>query len=283
MMNANQNDVRPPPDGDPTMRDTLSQFAQTTFTKDNFEAAGRVAKEKALELQQQAREGDRSLRFLAFVGGIGCTLVGLIELTSRLARLDLVGAIIDVYIVLLGFIVIALEGRDVFLSQQFLESLNKNALFLTFLWGRGALYFVCGTLQLTQIDLLNLIAGGYICFVGILYVVVGNSTAKKLRAIGVRKSMFTDETLRARFKAADIGGDGLTLEQFRSLCDDLGLGLAGREVEAAFGCIMQTAAGNGGNGTTDKLSYAAFKRWWDGLEGGDIDQPIGGDNPCMFV
>ena len=129
------------------------------------------------------------------------------------------------------------------------------------------------------------------CFVGILYIVVGNSTAKKLRNIGIRKSMFTDETLRARFRSADVGGDGLTVEQFRSLCDDLGLDLAGREVEAAFGNIMRTSGnGNGGNGT-DKLSYAAFKRWWDNLEGeGDINdknnnnnQPLGGDNPCLFV
>ena len=141
------------------MTDTLSQFAKTTFTKDNLEAAGRVAKEKALELRTRAEEGDRSLRFLAFAGGIGCTLVGILELASRLARLELVGAIIDVYIVLLGCVVIALEGRDILLPRTVVENLNKYALFLTFLWGRGALYFVCGTLQLTQIDVFNLIAG----------------------------------------------------------------------------------------------------------------------------
>lgn len=274
-------------DSNSNMTDTFSRFAKTAFSSDNLESAGRAAKEKALELQKQAREGDRSLRFLAFVGGVACTLVGLLELTTRLARLAFLEAIIDVYIVLLGCVVIALEGRDVFLSKGIVQSINKHALFLTFLWGRGALYFVCGTLQLTQIDIFTLIVGGYMCFVGILYIVVGNTTAKKLRAIGVRKSLFSEEILRSKFRAADVGGDGLTLVEFRDLCQDLDLDLAGREVEATFGTILQSTSNGTGHGhgsiDGDKLSYSSFKSWWDALEDGGADDAPLADNACAFV
>ena len=140
---------------------TISQFAKTAFTSENIEAAGRYTKEKALELKTQAQEGDRSLRYMGLIGGVACILVGLFELTSRIMRLQLVGAVIDVYVIMLGSVIIVLEGKDMFLSKRLVQNLNKYALFLKFLWGRGCLYFICGTLQLTQIDLFTLVAGEF--------------------------------------------------------------------------------------------------------------------------
>jgi len=261
-MNANQNQTH---NGN-KMADNVSQFAKTTFTSENIEAAGRFTKEKVIALKTQAQEGDRSLRFLALIGGIGCIIVALFELTSRIMRLQLVGAIIDLYIIIIGSIVVILEGKDIFLSKILVQNLNKYASFLKFLWGRGSLYFVCGTLQLTQIDLFNLVAGGYMCAVGTLYIVVGNNTAKKLKAI--RKSLYSENSLRSKFQIANVeGDDGLNLKQFRFLCEDLGLDLNRRETEAVFGNIQNT-----GDEANDKLSYQEFKSWWDDLEGdGQID------------
>mmetsp|Transcript_18384 Transcript_18384/g.41961 ORF Transcript_18384/g.41961 Transcript_18384/m.41961 type:complete len:274 (+) Transcript_18384:122-943(+) len=270
MMNGNQNEIK---HDNSIMAETLSQFAKSTFTTENIEAAGRFTKEKVMELRAQAQEGDKSLRFLALVGGIGCIVVGLFELTSRIMGLQLVGAIIELYVILLGTVVVILEGKDMLLSKSLVQYINKYALVLKFLWGRGALYFICGTLQLTQIDLFNLAAGGYMCAVGILYIVVGNKTANKLRAI--RKSLYTEGTLRTKFRAADIEGDGLSLKQFRSLCENLGLDLTAREAEATFGFIQKM----GDSHTKDKLSYEEFKRWWDDLDGeGQLD-----DNAFIFV
>lgn len=141
------------------MADAFSQFAKTAFTSEGIGAAGRFTKEKALELKTQAQEGDRSLRFLALIGGVGCVFVGFFELASRIMGIQLVAAIIDLYIIMLGSVVVILEGKDIFLSKRLVQNLNKYALFLKFLWGRGSLYFVCGTLLLTQIDLFNFIAG----------------------------------------------------------------------------------------------------------------------------
>jgi hypothetical protein len=155
MINANQNQA----DHGNNMTDTFSQFAKTALISENLEAAGRFTKEKALELKTQAQEGDRSLRFLALIGGFGCMVVGLFELSLRIMKLQLVGAIIHLYIIMLGSVVVILEGRDFFLSKRLVQNLNKYALFLKFLWGRGSLYFICGTLQLSQIDLFNLVVG----------------------------------------------------------------------------------------------------------------------------
>lgn len=110
------------------------------------------------------------------------------------------------------------------------------------------------------------------CAVGILYIVVGNSTAKKLKAI--RKSLYPEHTLRSKFQVANVEGNGLDLKQFRFLCEDLGLDLTVREIEATFGNIQKN-----GDGTNDKLSYEEFKGWWDDLDGdGQID-----DNAFIFV
>ena len=100
------------------------------------------------------------------------------------------------------------------------------------------------------------------CAVGILYIIVGNNTAKKLKAI--RKSLYSEGALRTKFQAANVEGDGLDVKQFRFLCDDLGLDFTARETEAAYGHIRKMGAE-----TNDKLSYDDFKSWWDNVEGGD--------------
>eukprot|EP00536_Pseudo-nitzschia_multiseries_P007734 jgi/Psemu1/196263/e_gw1.184.66.1 len=257
---------------DASVADTISQFAKAAFTSQGLEAAGRYTREKAMELKTQAQEGDRSLRFLALIGGVACLVIGSFELTSRILHLQLVAAIIDVYIIMLGLVVVILEGKDLFLSKKLVQNINKYALFLKFLWGRGSLYFICGTLQLSQIDLFNFIAGGYMCAVGILYIVVGKSTASKLKAI--RKALYSEGTLRTKFQEANVTGGGLDLKQFRFLCQNLGLDLTAREIEAAFDFIRKSE-----DDTNEKLSYENFKEWWNDLEGdGQIDE-----NAFIFV
>ena len=252
-----------------SLAETISQFAQSTFTKENLEAAANHTKEKAIELKKEAQDGDHSLKFLALIGGFACVVVGILELVSRFMRLDVVGALIDCYIIILGLVVIILEGKNKLLSAQFVDRIHKYALFLKFLWGRGALYFVVGTLQLYQIDLLNLISGGYMCFVGVLYIVVGRRTANKLKTL--KKYIYSEHTLRAKYQEANIEGDGLNLSQFRGLCFNLGLDLTRRETEAAFDYISTKSNG-------DKLSYEDFQAWWNES---DADERI--DDSYNFV
>jgi hypothetical protein len=253
--------------------DNISQIAKSAFTTENLEAAGRFTKEKAMEIKKQAEDGDQSLRFLALIGGIACIIVGIFETTSHIMRLHLVGALIDICVVLLGVIVVILEGKDMLLSESLVQKIHKYALLLKFLWGRGMLYLFIGALQLYQIDLFNLICGGYMCAIGGLYIFVGYRTANKLKTM--RKSLYSEDTLRVKFQNADIEGDGLNVQQFQSLCVDLGLDLTGKEIEAAFGYIQRMNDGI----TTEKLRYESFLAWWSSSDGeGQVDE-----NEFIFV
>jgi COPI associated protein len=264
-----------------SMTEAFTRHIAAAFSKEGLEAAGQFTKEKASELKREAQDGDNSLRFLALVGGMACVVVGLLELVTRFMRLDIVGAMIDAYIILLGVLVVLLEGKKMFLSAGVVEKIHKYALFLQFVWGRGAVYFICGTLQLYQLDLLNLIVGCYMCFVGGLYIVVGNRTATKLKAL--RKTIYSEHDLRTKYVQADIEGDGLNLQQFRGLCVSLGLDLTRRETEAAFQHIQskslsssssaqqkQQQNGLPSNYTDVKLTYEDFQRWWSSTDAEDV-------------
>lgn len=278
------------------MAQTFMQMASSAFSKENLAAASQYTKDKASELRREAQDGDNSLRFLALVGGMACVVVGTLELVSRFMRLDVVGALIDIYIILLGVLVVLLEGKKMFLSAGAVDRIHKYALFLQFVWGRGAIYFICGTLQLYQVDLLNLIVGSYMCFVGGLYIVVGQRTATKLKTL--RQSIFSERDLRTKYIQADIDGDGLNLQQFRGLCVSLGLDLTRRETEAAFQHIQNKSkssrssisapnghqhvsptTSNGGVEADSKLTYEDFKQWWSSTEGEDVID----ENAFQFV
>jgi COPI associated protein len=249
--------------GDSNFASTISQFAQAAFTKQNIEAATKYTKEQAVELKKQAQDGDHSLRFLGVVAGIACVVVGILELISRFLRFDIVGALIDFYIIVLGVIVIVLEGKNTLLPTKLVDNVHKYALFLKFLWGRGCLYFVIGTLLLSQFDLLNLIAGGYMCTVGILYIVVGKRTADKLKKL--RKFVYSEQTLRTQYNEADIEGHGLNMSQFKTLCFNLGLDLTRRELEAAFGHIQSKSH-------SERLTYQDFQAWWNEDAAQQVDE-----------
>jgi hypothetical protein len=233
--------------------DALSKFAQNVFTKENIEKAGQVAKEKASELHRQAQDGDYSLRFLALLGGILILFVSGLSFVGKILTLNIVGALFELYAFLLGALVLVLEGKQMFLPTNFVNRIHKYALFLKFLWGRGCLYFIAGSLQLSQMDLLNYISGGYMCFVGGLYVFVGQRTAYKLKAM--RKTLYSEQTLRTKFHEAGTDGDGaLDITQFRGLAESLGLDLTRRETEAAFAHLHKA--------DNEKLSYQEFQSWW---------------------
>jgi hypothetical protein len=234
---------------------TVSQFAQSTFTKQNIEAATNYTKEQAIELQKQAQDGNHSLRFLGVVAGLACVVVGIIELISRSLRFDIVGALIDCYIIIVGVMIIVLESKRTLLPAELVDNVHKYALFLTFLWGRGSLYFVIGTLLLYQLNLLNLIAGGYMCAVGVLYLLVRKRTVAKLQQ-QQRKYIYSEESLRTKYNEVDIDGSGLDISRFKAVCFNLGLDLTRLELEATFEQIQSKSK-------SERLRYQDFQAWWN--------------------
>jgi len=133
-------------------------------------------------------------------------------------------------------------------------------LFLKYIWGRGIVYVIAGNLQFAQGGLFNWIVGAYVMFVGVVYIAVGRSSAKKLSAL--KHNLFSEATIKAKFKKADTKGEGtINLEQFGTLCDSLDLDMTKREKEAIF-FHLDTS-------DDDLLSLEEFQAWWNNYDASD--------------
>lgn len=239
----------------------LTNIASSLLTKENAEIAGNFAKEKFLELRKQASDGDYSIRLLALLGGIQLICLSTTELLGKVLTLHLFGALIEVYTFLLGLVVLILEGKGQipFFPEHFATTIQKYALILRYVWGRGALYFVAGTLQLSQMGLFDLIGGSFMTFVGVVYIIVGRNAQSKLKEL--KNSAIPEATLKARFQqATSQNTDKLDLKSFKTLALTLGLDLNRREAETAFLMID--------NDDDGFISYAEFQLWWH-----DLDEP----------
>jgi len=140
------------------------------MTKENAEAAGIFAKEKFEELKSQISDGDFSIRLLAFLGAVLLIFLSIMGFLGKVLFLDFFGALIEVYTLILGLVALALEGKGQIplFPASLGETIMHYALILRYVWGRGGLYFVAGTLQLSQAGgLLDLIGGGFMTFVGV--------------------------------------------------------------------------------------------------------------------
>lgn len=111
--------------------------------------AGKMAQDKLMELRTMANEGYLPIRVLAQIGGLAMIVLSILGFINAIIHLNFLDALVEVYTFLLGLVVIILETKA--FPKSFEQSLSKYALFLTFVWGRGCLYFVAGSLQATQV------------------------------------------------------------------------------------------------------------------------------------
>jgi len=228
-------------------------FGGVVSAKDAVEA-GTFAKSTARELKDNLMEGNWSLRALALLGGFAMIAVSVLGFISHLFGFAWISAIFDVYTFLLGIMIVVLEaGTKLSFFSRISSKLFRNARFLSYLWGRGIVYFVAGSLEVSQREFLDLIVGCYVCFVGVLYIFVGRRAAKKLAA--ARRTACTAEELQENFAKADLDGKGaLTVHQFGEMTRNLGLDLNRREVEAAFLQLDHSRTG--------RLTYESIHMWW---------------------
>jgi len=223
------------------------------FSNETLENAQDIAKNKIAELRMSVKTGDWSLRLLALLGGVALILTAMIEFVSKILNLNMLGALIELYIVFLGVIVLVLEGSQISLPPKFLHILHKYALFLKYIWGRGLLYFVSGTLLITGMQWMDYVVGGFMCCVGVLYVCVGRNTSNKIREM--RQSELSERSLHEKFNEVDPEQTGLSgLEQFRQLANSIGLDMNRRQSEAAFLHIEKV--------DNDQITFEEFFGWW---------------------
>ncbi len=86
------------------------------------------------------------------------TVTSALGVWNRFIGLNWISAIVEFYTFILGLAVVILEsksGKFKILPERWTTAwearIRKYALFLSFVSGRGGLYFVAGTLQLSQV------------------------------------------------------------------------------------------------------------------------------------
>jgi hypothetical protein len=235
-------------------------IASNIFTQENANAAGNFAKEQADEVGRLARDGDFSIRLFAMLGGLAMIVISVLGFVTKLLTLHWVSALVEIYTFVLGIIMVVLEGKSIPFSSSFESGIYKYALFLKFVWGRGVLYFIAGTLQLIQAGLLDLIVGAFVCFVGVTFIIVGRRSARKLAEL--KSSRFSEATLRAEFNSASGGSSHININQFKVLIESLNVDFNRRELEAAF---MQVEKAD-----RDKLTFQEFLNWWNQADYGMV-------------
>jgi anti-sigma28 factor (negative regulator of flagellin synthesis) len=233
----------------------LTDITSKYLTKENAAVAGTFAKEKFEEIRKQVNDGDYSIRLFALLGGILLIVLSATEFLGKVLTLHVFSALIEVYTFLLGVVVLILEGKGQipFFPAHLADKIQNYAMILRYVWGRGGLYFVAGTLQLSQLGLFDLIAGAFMTCVGVVYIVVGTKAHNKMKEL--KNLAISDATLKTRFQQADSNNSGkLDVVSFKNLILSLGMGLNRREVETAF--IILDKDGDG------LVGYDEFENWW---------------------
>lgn len=248
-------EIEPGQDASPSATGSFMGDAVNTSVQ-NITEAGSFAKERAEELKNSVLEGNWSLRILVLLGALAMIVTSFIGLITDMYRIEAIDAIMDIYCILLGMIMILLEyGHQLSFFASIQPSLYKNFLFLKYVWGRGFFYFFAGTLKISQRNpMMNIVVGCCVCILGLFLICVGRSAANKLAE--ARRSQFTPEDLENKFQESDVELKGsLDRDQFSSLLGSLGMDLNRREVEAVFLQLDDE--------TTGRVSFDAFLNWFN--------------------
>jgi len=211
-------------------------------------------------LRQSANDGNVGMRILALLGGVSLFVASFLGFVGRILQLQLIRGLFEIYAFACAVVALVLESKQLQLPPACLRRLYQYALFLKFVWGRGCLYFVAGSFQLLQGGLFDFIVGAFVMFVGVVFVVVGRRTAKKLAEL--RQILYSEDTLRSKFQEADVDSTGsLSKDQFRTLLLSLGTRMTTNETEAAYMHLGQDSG---------SLTYNQFRSWWANF---DVDDP----------
>jgi hypothetical protein len=186
------------------------------------------------------------------------------NILDHIFQFHLFAAILQCYTLVLGCILLLLEfwGRQQQQLEQYLslmeatyESIIRWTPFLMYVWGRGALYVIAGSLHMVYGSFSDFVVGTLTISVGVIYIVVE-------RQIYRRRPSVTVDNWRTKFEQADHDGDGkLSIDDLNVLLDALGLKLSLWEREVEF---MGMDPRNSGT-----ITMEAFQQWWSGVEEGN--------------
>mmetsp|Transcript_28720 Transcript_28720/g.27634 ORF Transcript_28720/g.27634 Transcript_28720/m.27634 type:complete len:174 (-) Transcript_28720:105-626(-) len=167
----------------------------TPLTKDNLakasetmSKAGDFIKGQASGLAASADGGNSMpLRILAILGGGAMVISSVLSLFGKAITFDLMGFFMEVVCIWLGGIIVLLEISDKLSATSFEEFIHARCEFLETTTGKGFLYGISGILRILQINLINLVVGLFMCFLGAVFYIVGSKKSgyEKMVSIAV--------------------------------------------------------------------------------------------------
>ena len=206
----------------------------------------------AEKIRRATAEGPLTFRILAFMGGFAMIISNGIAILDRFFSFNFAGAMIALYEVFFGVIIIMLEAPGPF-SKQLDAKIRFHAKFLEFTWGRGALYFFCGSLQVSNWNMLDWAVGGFMIFVGITAIGVGIAAARDLRLL--KSSIKNKRQLNEKWKQHDVDHNGvLDVKELTAFIRDANVDMSRNEVAACMLALDKNFDEN--------ISYEEFYSWW---------------------
>lgn len=150
-------------------------------------------------------EGPKPLRALCFVGGIFLSLASLLGIFSISQLFLSPGSyLFEAVLFGLGIVVMIVESKDIEKLKPFRDFCLEWAKFLTVPAGKGTLYLLSGILAMSifRINFLELFAGTYMAFLGVICIMVQFGCRSQLQAAGISidsTGSFSRENTNERF------------------------------------------------------------------------------------
>lgn len=223
-----------------------------------------------------SQEGNLNFRVLAFAGGISVILTSILSIGIHISHLDYIQILMYVYTLLFGILICILEGQ--FLGISILNGVRSFAIeaipILKYLWGRGALYILCGSVQLSHPHLMNIASGTFLIGVGCLFVVIGMYTRRRMKKL--KKALKDTRSLKRHFNRFDRDGDGvLDMDEFGAFVASLtGDDLDEDELEGSFGIIDSQGKGY--------ITLDELQKWMKGFKAEEENEETGGGTGNHF-
>ena len=215
----------------------ISAKTREVFSEENVGKVKQVASVQFNVFKESAVTGNISIRYCALFAGFVLLVTALIGFGQDLFAAAPAPALVELYAMLLGCLMLILETKGNTLMGYYqipttwINELHTYALFLKYVWGRGCLYAVAGSLQMAQGGRGNVMVGCLVLLVGLLYIYSGYSAAQKYLALGATNAV-SEAELDAKFAAMEV--TELNCDQFWDLVVALGLDWKRPEVETAF-------------------------------------------------
>ena len=248
--------------------------------------------QSAAKIKKAQLEGPLTFRTLGFIGGLAMIVSNGLGIVDRFFSFNFTGSLLAVYGVLFGvlsklsgfhqavpvrgrpqgtfvltptqthhpilfFVVVMLEMPTIWCLKtgRFNGGVRYYAKFLEYTSGRGFFFFFSGSLQATNVNMLDWAVGGFMIFVGITAMIAGFMATRDMRLF--KFSIRSEEDLKAKWKEFDTNGNGsLDVKELTKFIRVSDIEMTRNEVASVFMSLDKNF--------DDVITYEEFYFWWMG-------------------